>query len=470
MVLHHVAQRAGLVVELATHLHAQRFGHRDLYVADAAASPQRFEQCIAEAQRQQVLHRFLAEIVVDAEDLRLAEDRVHVLVDLRSRGEILSQRLFQHHARAGSREPEAADLIADAGEQRRRGGEKEDALDGVTPFQDLLQGTEAVGLGAIRAHVVQLLRERRPLRGFEFSAGMVTATRLDQREVSLARQRTARDADHARIDGELFRDEASVQGRQQLAHGEIASATEQDQIKTFERRHAGILRHGAGDGQSLHACLVWVAMSIAAVPVHPTVVAVTQRIVERSRDARRDYLERMLATHHAGTERSRHGCANLAHGFAASGPDKDALRTKPWPNIAIVSAYNDMLSAHQPYERFPALIRAAAREVGAVAQFAGGVPAMCDGVTQGTDAMDLSLFSRDVIAMSTAVALSHNMFDAALLLGICDKIVPGPVHRCHRLRPPAHPLRAQRTDVFGHVESGEITRPQSLRAGQGHAR
>ncbi|HTQ35946.1 MAG TPA: phosphogluconate dehydratase [Steroidobacteraceae bacterium] len=159
--------------------------------------------------------------------------------------------------------------------------------------------------------------------------------------------------------------------------------------------------------------------------MHPTVVAVTQRIIERSRTLRADYLERMRAAHHAGTERSRHGCANLAHGFAAAGPDKEALRTRPWPNIAIVSAYNDMLSAHQPYERFPGLIRAAAREAGAIAQFAGGVPAMCDGVTQGTASMELSLFSRDVIAMATAVALSHNMFDAALLLGICDKIVPG---------------------------------------------
>jgi len=159
--------------------------------------------------------------------------------------------------------------------------------------------------------------------------------------------------------------------------------------------------------------------------VHPTVVAVTQRIIDRSQASRADYLERMRAAHHAGTGRARHGCANLAHGFAAAGPDKDALRTRPWPNVAVVSAYNDMLSAHQPYERFPALIRAAARDAGAIAQFAGGVPAMCDGVTQGTDAMELSLFSRDVIAMATAVALSHNMFDAALLLGICDKIVPG---------------------------------------------
>jgi phosphogluconate dehydratase len=166
-------------------------------------------------------------------------------------------------------------------------------------------------------------------------------------------------------------------------------------------------------------------MNAARVPVHPTVVEVTQRVIERSRATRDDYLERMRAAHHEGTERSRHGCANLAHGFAAAGPDKDALRSKPWPNIAIVSAYNDMLSAHQPYERYPALVRAAARDAGAIAQFAGGVPAMCDGVTQGTAAMELSLFSRDAIAMATAVALSHNMFDAALLLGICDKIVPG---------------------------------------------
>jgi phosphogluconate dehydratase len=126
-----------------------------------------------------------------------------------------------------------------------------------------------------------------------------------------------------------------------------------------------------------------------------------------------------------GTVREQLSCTNLAHGFAAAGPDKEALKRKPWANIGIVSSYNDMLSAHQPYERYPSLIRQAAREAGAVAQFAGGVPAMCDGVTQGTASMELSLFSRDVIAMSTAVALSHNMFDAALLLGICDKIVPG---------------------------------------------
>ncbi len=166
-------------------------------------------------------------------------------------------------------------------------------------------------------------------------------------------------------------------------------------------------------------------MSTSRAQAHPTVVDVTRRIFERSRASRTQYLQRMHAARHDGTARARHGCANLAHGFAGAGPDKTALRSSPWPDIAIVSAYNDMLSAHRPYERYPPLIRAAARDAGAVAQFAGGVPAMCDGVTQGTDAMDLSLFSRDTIAMATAIALSHNMFDAALLLGICDKIVPG---------------------------------------------
>jgi phosphogluconate dehydratase len=160
-------------------------------------------------------------------------------------------------------------------------------------------------------------------------------------------------------------------------------------------------------------------------PPHPRLAEITERIRERSRSSRAHYLQRIDAAHMNKPARAAHGCANLAHGFAAAGTDKEALRDKPWPNIAIVSAFNDMLSAHQPYERYPPLIRAAAREAGAVAQFAGGVPAMCDGVTQGTASMELSLFSRDVIAMSTAIALSHNMFDAALLLGICDKIVPG---------------------------------------------
>src|SRR5580658_8798216 len=161
-------------------------------------------------------------------------------------------------------------------------------------------------------------------------------------------------------------------------------------------------------------------------PLHRGLVEVTERIRTRSRHTRHDYLGRMQAARSGGAARGGLGCANFAHGFAAAGPgDKQALRSLVWPNIAIVSAYNDMLSAHQPLERFPALIKMAAREAGAVAQFAGGVPAMCDGVTQGLAGMELSLFSRDVIAMATAVALSHDMFDAALCLGVCDKIVPG---------------------------------------------
>ena len=160
-------------------------------------------------------------------------------------------------------------------------------------------------------------------------------------------------------------------------------------------------------------------------PLHASVKDVTLRIRERSREERASYLERMEAARLQNSARAGLSCTNLAHGFAAAGTDKDALKQMRWPNLAIVSAYNDMLSAHQPLERYPALIKQAARAAGAVAQFAGGVPAMCDGVTQGQAGMELSLFSRDVIAMATAVALSHNMFDAALCLGVCDKIVPG---------------------------------------------
>ncbi|EIT68084.1 phosphogluconate dehydratase [Hydrocarboniphaga effusa] len=160
--------------------------------------------------------------------------------------------------------------------------------------------------------------------------------------------------------------------------------------------------------------------------LHPVVVAVTQRIRARSEATRKAYLDRMRAARQKGTVRSHMPCTNLAHAFAAFGDaDKQTLRQARWPSIGIVSAYNDMLSAHQPLEHFPALIKQAAREAGAVAQFAGGVPAMCDGVTQGEPGMELSLFSRDVIAMSTGVALSHNSFDAVLCLGVCDKIVPG---------------------------------------------
>ncbi|MEO8001968.1 MAG: phosphogluconate dehydratase [Arenimonas sp.] len=155
------------------------------------------------------------------------------------------------------------------------------------------------------------------------------------------------------------------------------------------------------------------------------IAEVTQRIEQRSRDLRADYETRMRAAKPNGPARGRLSCSNLAHVIAASGTDKNALKVAAWPNIGIVTAYNDMLSAHQPFEKFPDIIRNAARNVRATAQVAGGVPAMCDGVTQGQPGMELSLFSRDVIAMATAVSLSHDSFDAALLLGVCDKIVPG---------------------------------------------
>ncbi len=156
-----------------------------------------------------------------------------------------------------------------------------------------------------------------------------------------------------------------------------------------------------------------------------TIADVTAEIETRSATLRVDYVQRMRAARPDGTARGRLSCANLAHVIAAAGEDKPPLKSVGWPNLGIVSAYNDMLSAHQPYENYPAQIRNAARKVRATAQFAGGVPAMCDGVTQGQPGMELSLFSRDVIALATAVSLSHDSFDAGLMLGICDKIVPG---------------------------------------------
>jgi len=154
--------------------------------------------------------------------------------------------------------------------------------------------------------------------------------------------------------------------------------------------------------------------------------SITRRLVERSKPTREAYIDRVRRAAGQGPHRSALACGNLAHGFAACGPsDKEALAGDRLPNLGIITAYNDMLSAHQPYERFPDMIREAAREAGGVAQVAGGVPAMCDGVTQGQPGMELSLFSRDVIAMSAGIGLSHNMFDAALYLGVCDKIVPG---------------------------------------------
>jgi len=160
--------------------------------------------------------------------------------------------------------------------------------------------------------------------------------------------------------------------------------------------------------------------------VRQAIQDVTDRIAARSRQTRRDYLDRIEAAREQGVYRSTLSCGNLAHGFAACSPsEKAALAGNKSLNLGIVTSYNDMLSAHQPYQFYPDIIKQAAREIGATAQVAGGVPAMCDGVTQGQPGMDLSLFSRDVIAMSTAIALSHNMFDAAVYLGICDKIVPG---------------------------------------------
>ncbi|MDQ2138177.1 phosphogluconate dehydratase [Alcaligenaceae bacterium C4P045] len=160
--------------------------------------------------------------------------------------------------------------------------------------------------------------------------------------------------------------------------------------------------------------------------LHATVRHVTDRIVARSTDTRARYLAQIEHDRKQGPTRAGMSCTNLAHAFAAAPVnDKLMLREERRLNIGIVSAYNDMLSAHQPFERFPGIIKQAARDAGGVAQFAGGVPAMCDGVTQGAAGMELSLFSRDVIALSTAVALSHNVFDAMLCLGVCDKIVPG---------------------------------------------
>ena len=160
--------------------------------------------------------------------------------------------------------------------------------------------------------------------------------------------------------------------------------------------------------------------------LHPTVARVTDRIIERSKDSRRRYLELMRAEGEKHADRNAAlPCSNLAHGFAATGEDKASIAARAGPNIGIVSAYNDTISSHQPFGAYPPQMKLWAREVGATAQVAGCTPAMCDGVTQGTDGMELSLFSRDVIALSTAVGLSHAMYDCVAMLGMCDKIVPG---------------------------------------------
>lgn len=159
--------------------------------------------------------------------------------------------------------------------------------------------------------------------------------------------------------------------------------------------------------------------------LNATLEAVTARVIERSKPGRAAYLDLIARQRDAGVNRPTLSCGNLAHGFAASGEDKAAIRGGKAMNIGIISAYNDMLSAHQPYGRYPEQMKIFAREVSATAQVAGATPAMCDGVTQGQDSMELSLFSRDVIAMATAVGLSHGMFESIAMLGICDKIVPG---------------------------------------------
>jgi phosphogluconate dehydratase len=159
--------------------------------------------------------------------------------------------------------------------------------------------------------------------------------------------------------------------------------------------------------------------------LHPTLARVTDRIIEKSRAGRARYLDHIARERDGGMGRERLSCSNLAHGFAAALDDQATIKAGARVNIGIVTAFNDMLSAHQPYGQYPPQLKLFAREVGATAQVAGGVPAMCDGVTQGQVGMELSLFSRDSIALATAVALSHGMFESVALLGICDKIVPG---------------------------------------------
>ncbi len=210
--------------------------------------------------------------------------------------------------------------------------------------------------------------------------------------------------------------------------------------------------------------------------LHPVLAAVTERITRRSAAARADYLALVAQARKAGTQRKGMGCANLAHAFAASpAHDKLAIKEQKAPNIGIVTAYNDMLSAHQPYAAYPDFIKQVAREHGGTAQVAGGVPAMCDGITQGAEGMELSLFSRDVIAMAAAVALSHKTFDAALYLGVCDKIVPGLLIGALRFGHlatvfvPAGPMTSglpndQKAKVRQQYAQGQVTRDALLEA------
>ncbi len=210
-------------------------------------------------------------------------------------------------------------------------------------------------------------------------------------------------------------------------------------------------------------------------PLNETVARVTQRIAERSRDTRADYDAQMAAARREGPARGDLSCSNFAHVFAGAQADKAEIKKLQFANIGIVTAYNDMLSAHQPYGPYPDIIKQAAREVHATAQIAGGVPAMCDGVTQGRAGMELSLFSRDVIAMATAVSLSHEAFDAALMLGVCDKIVPGMFLGAARfghlpiLFVPAGPMSSgipnpEKAKVRQRYATGDATRGELLEA------
>ena len=208
---------------------------------------------------------------------------------------------------------------------------------------------------------------------------------------------------------------------------------------------------------------------------HPVVADVTQRLAERSAETRAAYLDRVRAAAQQGPARGSLGCANFAHGFAAAGADKGALQGAVTPNVAIVSSYNDMLSAHQPLGRLPRTDQGRGPRRGRGRPVRGGVPAMCDGITQGRAGMELSLYSRDVIAMASAVALSHDMFDATLMLGVCDKIVPGLVigalafGHLPTLLVPAGPMtsglsNALKSEVRQRYAVGEIGRGELLAA------
>lgn len=212
--------------------------------------------------------------------------------------------------------------------------------------------------------------------------------------------------------------------------------------------------------------------------LNDTIARVTDRIIARSEGPRGDYLARMQAARVKGPARGHLSCSGQAHAYAGAGPDQAAMATEQAPNLAIVTTYNDMLSAHKPFERYPALIREAAREVGATAQVAGGVPAMCDGVTQGEPGMELSLFSRDLIAMATGIAMTHNTFDAAVYLGVCDKIVPGLIIAAQTFGHiptvflPAGPMTSglsneEKSQVRQKFAAGEVGRDELMKAEMG---